>query len=171
MKNGAATLHLLSKSELYFIIAEAKARLGQDASAELAEAVTASFEDYALSDGGMIGFDPSSAADYIASIGSASLAEIMVQKYIAQARDEQIQTYNDIRRCKALGQEFITLQIQITLREDKTNGRSDCPTATATWFPIPTYPRHLAAEMRPATIYSLKMYGFSVVLDNQPPMS
>lgn len=110
LENGAATMHLLSKSELYFIVAEAKARLGQDASAELAEAITASFEDYALSDGGMIGFDPSSAADYIASIGSASLAEIMVQKYIAQARDEQIQTYNDIRRCKALGQEFITLQ-------------------------------------------------------------
>lgn len=120
MKNGAATLHLLSKSELYFIIAEAKARLGQDASAELAEAVTASFEDYALSDGGMIGFDPSSAADYIASIGSASLAEIMVQKYIAQARDEQIQTYNDIRRCKALGQEFITLQ-----NPNNTSGRQN----------------------------------------------
>jgi hypothetical protein len=33
----------------------------------------------------------------------------MVQKYLAQARDEQIQTYNDLRRCKALGEEHIKL--------------------------------------------------------------
>ena len=33
----------------------------------------------------------------------------MVQKYLAQARDEQIEAYNDIRRCKALGEEFIKL--------------------------------------------------------------
>jgi hypothetical protein len=33
----------------------------------------------------------------------------MVQKYLSQVRDEQIEAYNDIRRCKALGEEFITL--------------------------------------------------------------
>ena len=34
----------------------------------------------------------------------------MVQKYLAQTRDEQLQTYNDIRRCMAQGEEFIKLK-------------------------------------------------------------
>ena len=33
----------------------------------------------------------------------------MQQKYVSQIRDEQIEAYNDIRRCKALGEKFITL--------------------------------------------------------------
>ena len=39
LDNGAAPLNIFSKAELYFILAEAKARLGQDASAEFQEAV------------------------------------------------------------------------------------------------------------------------------------
>ena len=50
--------------------------------------------------------DPS---DYIDALGATTLEEIMVQKYLAQTRDEQIQTYNDIRRCKAMGTEYIVL--------------------------------------------------------------
>lgn len=33
----------------------------------------------------------------------------MAQKYVSQIRDEQIETYNDLRRCAALGEEHITL--------------------------------------------------------------
>ncbi len=109
LDNGAATIHLFSKSELYFILAEVKARLGQDATADFTTAVEASFEDYATADPGYIGLDPSLASDYIDGLGTVDLAEIMVQKYLAQTRDEQIQTYNDLRRCKALGEEFIHL--------------------------------------------------------------
>ncbi len=109
LNNGAATIHLFSKSEFYFILAEAKARLGQDATADFTAGVEASFEDYAANDPGYVELDPSLAADYIAELGTVDLAEIMVQKYLAQTRDEPIQTYNDLRRCKALGEEFIHL--------------------------------------------------------------
>ena len=110
LDNGAAPIHVFSKSELYFILAEAKARLGQDATDDMATAIEASFEDYAYSDAypEYTEFDPSTAADYIASL-PVTLKEIMVQKYLSQCRDEQIEAYNDIRRCMALGEEHITL--------------------------------------------------------------
>ena len=107
LDNGAAPIHVFSKSELYFILAEAKARLGQDATDDMATAIQASFDDFALCDPYM-GFDASTAADYIASL-PVTLKEIMVQKYLSQVRDEQIEAYNDIRRCKALGEEHIVL--------------------------------------------------------------
>lgn len=110
LDNGAATLHLMSKSELYFILAEAKARLGQDASADFAIAVTASFDDFAAADPGYTAFDPSSSAAYITSLGTPTLKEIMIQKYISQCRDEQIMAYNDIRRCRALNETFVELK-------------------------------------------------------------
>ena len=31
------------------------------------------------------------------------------QKYLAQCVDEQVETYNDIRRCEAMGERHITL--------------------------------------------------------------
>ena len=137
LNNGAQTIHVFSKSELYFILAEAKARLGQDASSDMATAIEASIIDYAVTDPGYstIGyFYPMSAediqkdeyaqamglsgdgksiiaswtADYIAAL-PVTLKEIMVQKYLAQTRDEQIEAYNDIRRCKALGEEHVKL--------------------------------------------------------------
>lgn len=110
LDNGAAPIHVFSKSELYFILAEAKARLGQDATDDMATAIEASFEDYAYSDAypEYSEFDPSTAAEYIASL-PVTLKEIMVQKYLSQCRDEQIEAYNDIRRCKALGEEHIVL--------------------------------------------------------------
>ncbi|MBR3101597.1 MAG: SusD/RagB family nutrient-binding outer membrane lipoprotein [Muribaculaceae bacterium] len=133
LDNGAAYIHVFSKSELYFILAEAKARLGQDASADFATAVKASILDFAKCDPGysLLGyvyplgieemveemgvedmngaeFVDMLADDYIASL-PVTLEEIMVQKYLAQVRDEQIEAYNDIRRCKALGENHIAL--------------------------------------------------------------
>ena len=108
LDNGAATIHLLSKAELYFILAEAKQRLGQDASDDFATAVQASFDDFENSDPGYTWFDAADGPAYIATL-TVSLKEILVQKYLSQVRDEQIEAYNDIRRCKALGEEHITL--------------------------------------------------------------
>ena len=34
----------------------------------------------------------------------------MLFRSLSQCRDEQIEAYNDIRRCKALGENWITLQ-------------------------------------------------------------
>ena len=109
LDNGAATIHLMSASELYFILAECKARNGLDASDDFETAVRASFADFENSDPGYTDFDSSSAASYIATL-PVTLKEIMVQKYLSQVRDEQIEAYNDIRRCKALGENHIELK-------------------------------------------------------------
>lgn len=105
LDNGAATLHVFSLSELYFILAETKARAGEDADADLEAAVAASFADYSAASG----VEVSGADAYVASLGAPTLDEIMVQKYIAQTRDEILQTYNDIRRFKAEGKSYIAL--------------------------------------------------------------
>ena len=105
-----ASIHLLSKSELYFILAELEARSNADYSDDLKTAVEASFADY-----GSFGIALSSTADdYVASLSGKlsddAVKEILVQKYIAQCRDEQIETYNDIRRVRALGDDdYVTL--------------------------------------------------------------
>lgn len=104
LDNGAQTAHIISLADLYFTIAEAKARLGQDASVEFAAGIRASFADFGDSSGESLD-DPS---DYIASL-TPSLEEIMVQKYIAESRDEHIQTYNDMRRFLAEGKETVRL--------------------------------------------------------------
>lgn len=97
---GAAPLHIFSSSELYFIIAECQARLGQDAKEAFNNGVSASFEDLYSASGETLGSN--TVSDYLASIDSfytaSPLREILIQKYIAQSRDEQVETYNDIRR-------------------------------------------------------------------------
>jgi hypothetical protein len=112
LDNGGAYMHIFSKSELYFILAEAKARTGQDATSDFATAVEASFADFAATDA-YLGFSDDG-VDYVASLDSIykanPLKEIMVQKYLAMSRDEQIETYNDIRRCMYVdGASFVTL--------------------------------------------------------------
>lgn len=108
LKNESASIHLLSKASIYFIIAECKARKNLDASSELNDAIRASMEDYSKSSGIII--ENADIQNYIENLSNKDLKEIMVQKYISQTRDEQIETYNDLRRCKALGESFITLQ-------------------------------------------------------------
>ncbi len=108
LENGASTIHLFSKSELYFILAEAKARLSQDATADLQTAVIAAFDDVEAANDGITDF-VNNGAEYAAAL-PVTVEEIMIQKYLSQCRDEQIEAYNDIRRCKALGEEFVKLQ-------------------------------------------------------------
>ena len=95
--------HLMSKAEIYFIVAEMKARLGQDAKADFETAVKASLDDYATV--GDTQFEAADVDAYLAGetatkFAANPLSEILVQKYIAQTRDEQLETYNDMRRCK-----------------------------------------------------------------------
>lgn len=109
LNNGGASIHLLSKSELYFIIAECKARLGQDAKADFVTGVEASFADYASADAGQTeGFSAALGSAYAQTL-PVTLTEILTQKYLAQARDEQVETYNDLRRIKAIGEEHVKL--------------------------------------------------------------
>ena len=106
-----ASIHLLSKAELYFILAETEQRTGADYNADLATAIEASFADY-----GSFGVTLASTADqYVASLASKlaadPLKEIMIQKYISQCRDEQLETFNDYRRLDANGEsgKYVTL--------------------------------------------------------------
>ena len=106
LENGAAPLHVLSLSELHFILAEAKARLGLDATTNFESGVKASVKDFYQTGGSIIDktISDSEIAAYLAAIGprytANPLKEILIQKYIAQSRDEQLETYNDIRRCR-----------------------------------------------------------------------
>jgi hypothetical protein len=100
LDDGAASIHIMSKAELYFIIAEVQARLGQDYSNAFETAVSASFDDYSTFG------DVGDATEYIESLADKlaadPLKEIMTQKYLSQCRDEQVEAYNDIRRCIAM---------------------------------------------------------------------
>lgn len=110
LDNGAAPLNIFSKAELYFILAEAKARLGQDASAEFQEGVKASMDWYnTINDDlyaayGMDNVSDDEVTAYLAAIDplfqANPLKEILIQKYLAQAATEQLETYNDIRRVR-----------------------------------------------------------------------
>lgn len=108
LDNGAATVHLMSLSELHFILAEAKVRLSQDGSANFQAGIEASFADYSAN-----GDAVEATTDFTAAVTAAyqanALKAIFEQKYIAQLRDEQVECYNDIRRCKTLGETYITL--------------------------------------------------------------
>lgn len=103
LENGAAPCHMFSKSELYFIRAEVKARLGQNAETDFRTAVEASMEDYANASNGDISTEDVAAyltGEVAAKFAANPLSEILVQKYLAQTRDEQLETFNDMRRCE-----------------------------------------------------------------------
>jgi hypothetical protein len=102
LENGAANLVIMSESELYFILAEAQAILGQDATAAFKKAVSSNVKEYFAIAGESI--DDAGIQEYLDKItplfAADPLKEIRIQKYLAQTRGEVIETYNDIRRIK-----------------------------------------------------------------------
>ena len=106
LDNGAASLHLMSLSELNFVMAEAKARLGENAEDNFKAGVEASVKDFFAAGGSVIEqtISATQISDYLTAIQARytanPLKEILIQKYIAQTRDEQLETYADIRRCR-----------------------------------------------------------------------
>jgi len=100
IENPAANLAIFSESEIYFILAEAQAMLGQDATEAFATAVTSNIAEYfQISDESA---DLNDIAHYIGGLKDRyeadPLKEIRIQKYLAQTRGEMIETYNDMRR-------------------------------------------------------------------------
>ena len=96
--------HLLSKAEVYFILAEAQLRTGEDATEAFQTAVTSAVSEVC----GWFG-DSVDAAAYAESLGKPTLQTLFEQKYLAQCVDEQIETFNDLRRVEAMGESYITL--------------------------------------------------------------
>ncbi len=107
LKNESASISLLSKASIHFIVAECKSRSGQDATADFENGIRESMKDYAVNSG--ITISDIAIEDYIAGLGKCSLKEVMIQKYISQTRDSQIEAYNDLRRSFGMGEEFIKL--------------------------------------------------------------
>lgn len=130
-----APVHLLSYHEVQFILAEAYARKGDKAKAEeiLKKAIAAAFANHEVSVNGALKseelagtFNPAIAdcaltsadaeAYYNGSIKALfdadPLKEVMIQKYIAfwNANGESTETWNDVRRMKALGQDVYEFQ-------------------------------------------------------------
>lgn len=66
---GSQPIHLLSQSEIYFILAEAQLRQGQDATEAFQAAVTSAVTDILT----IIGEDASGAGDFAASLGKPTL--------------------------------------------------------------------------------------------------
>lgn len=101
---GSQPIHLFSKQELYFILAEVQLRSGKDATTAFQTAVETSVSEI------LSWFDDdTSASEYAKSLGTPTLKTLFEQKYVAQSVDEQVETYNDLRRVKAMGESYITL--------------------------------------------------------------
>lgn len=103
--DGSQPMHLFSKSELYFILAEAQLRLGKDATDAFQTAVETSVSEILDWFGG----DASVASGFAESLGTPTLQILFEQKYLAQSLDEQVETYNDLRRLKAMGETYVEL--------------------------------------------------------------
>ena len=92
LENGAANLVIMSESELYFILAEAQAILGQDATAAFEKAVSSNVKEYFAIAGEEI--EDADVEDYIEGLADLfaadPLKEIRIQKYLAQTRGEVI---------------------------------------------------------------------------------
>lgn len=102
---GSQPIHLFSKSELYFILAEAQLRQGKDATVAFQIAVESSVSEIL----GWMNEDTSIATDFAHSLGTPTLQKLFEQKYLSQCVDEQVEAYNDLRRCKAMGESYINL--------------------------------------------------------------
>ncbi|SHE49731.1 SusD/RagB family nutrient-binding outer membrane lipoprotein [Dysgonomonas macrotermitis] len=118
---------LLSYHELLFLKAEALARLGRNTEAEsaLKEAITVAFANFENSvnsavnefvGGDPVTFDADISTKYYTEsvkplFDVNPLKEVMIQKYLAfyGASGESVEAYNDYRRLKATGENFITL--------------------------------------------------------------
>ncbi|MDD4698614.1 MAG: SusD/RagB family nutrient-binding outer membrane lipoprotein [Fermentimonas sp.] len=134
--NSTAPTYLLSYHEIEFLKAEAYARQGAgtltQAKDALKKAVTAALTK------SNIGLTTAEANEHFdtriagrLTTPEATLSEIMVQKYLAFYEEEAIEAYNDYRRLKAMGNNFI--QLKNPLNSDKfperfTYGASDVTT-------------------------------------------
>ena len=107
LMSGSQPIHLFSEAELYFILAETQLRNGEDATEAFQKAVTSAVADIYDICGEKNG--DAVAADFATSLGKPTLQTLFEQKYLAQCVDEQVETYNDLRRLEAMGESYINL--------------------------------------------------------------
>jgi hypothetical protein len=104
-------VYLMSYHELEFLKAEAYARNNDlvNAKAHLKTAIETCFTNVGLTVAGADNYYTNTVAPKL-SDQAGTLAEIMMQKYLGLFEGEAIETYNDVRRLRAMGQgSFIPL--------------------------------------------------------------
>ena len=101
---GSQPVTIIGLPELYFILAEAQLRSGEDATDAFQAGVAASVNEQAE----WLGED-ADGEEFAASLGTPTLKTVFEQKYLALAVDGQAETYTDIRRMQAMGENFIVL--------------------------------------------------------------
>jgi len=111
ISSKTAPTYLLSYHEIEFLKAEAYARLNdfQNADSSLRLGITAAFHKV------NIGLSTASAVNYMNNnvrlkFSANPLSEIMNQKYLSFYEEEAVEAYNDYRRLKAMGEDFIVLE-------------------------------------------------------------
>lgn len=129
----SAPTFLMSYHELEFLKAEAYARQGAStlpqAKEALKKAITASFSkmNVGLSEAMANTYFEDKVSGRLGNVDSA-LKEIMLQKYLAFYEEEAIEAYNDYRRLKAMGNNFITLSNPLKFPLRFTYGSEDVTT-------------------------------------------
>lgn len=103
-----APTYLLSFHEIEFLKAEAYARLG--GASENAEAALKSGVEAAFAKVGMTMDSTYFADDVLPLFNANPVKEVMVQKYLGFFESEAVEAYNDIRRLRAMGDDFIELE-------------------------------------------------------------
>lgn len=103
-----APTYLLSYHEIEFLKAEAYARLG--GASDNAETALKSGIEAAFAKVGMTMDSTYFADDVLPLFNANPVKEVMVQKYFAFFESEAVEAYNDIRRLKAMGDNFIELE-------------------------------------------------------------
>ena len=151
LENGAANLVIMSESEVYFILAEAQAMLGQDATEAFVAAVTSSLTEYLdISFGELTDEELAAYLLKIDPLFTANpLQEIRIQKYLAQSRGECIETYNDMRRIMFTDGKY-PVEMKNPGNTTSLGNRWPLrlPGATAMWFPILSWPPLSVWQMR-----------------------
>ncbi|SHG79289.1 SusD/RagB family nutrient-binding outer membrane lipoprotein [Pedobacter caeni] len=126
--SASAPTHLLSYHELLFLKAEAYSRLGDKFNAEkaLKAAIAAAFVKVGLTEEAAGTYY----ADKVEGLFNANpTKEIMAQKYLAFFEDEAVESYNDYRRLKAMGNgDYIPLSNTKSFPLRFTYGSSDVTT-------------------------------------------
>lgn len=103
-----APTYLLSYHEIEFLKAEAYARQG--GASDNAETALKSGIEAAFAKVGMTMDSTYFADDVLPLFNANPVKEVMVQKYLSFFESEAVEAYNDIRRLKAMGDNFIELE-------------------------------------------------------------
>ena len=150
---GVQPIHLMSASELQFIIAECQLRKGQNADAAFHAGVAAAVEELVVD----FWEEDCDADAFAEGLGEATLQKVFEQKYLQQMVDNNIEAYNDYRRCQAMGESYIGLKNPMNVQSGINRFPCRMPYGNSA---VISNPNVKAAYGDGSYIYSEKMWLF-----------